>query len=136
MTREERLESCRICTNRKLDWNLGLLCGLTKEMADFENECESFSIDKDEKEYILKRDLAAAGDNTVGDPVDFEKNKKHGALFFWIGLVIVVVSFMAADVAGGGYVIFPFGAVIYGGVQYLRGVEQEKVFKKNSPKDD
>lgn len=42
MTREEQLVFCKKCTNRKLDFELGMLCGLTEKKADFNIECPSF----------------------------------------------------------------------------------------------
>ena len=52
MTLEERLKFCTICTNRKVDFSTGLVCGLTDKKPDFEDSCPSFS--KDEKEMERK----------------------------------------------------------------------------------
>ena len=52
MTREEHLKFCKKCTNRRLDMKIGLLCNLTGEMADFENECKSFKLDESVVEKI------------------------------------------------------------------------------------
>jgi len=46
MTREEHLKFCKTCTKRILDRNVGLICSLTNEKADFENECEFYEIDE------------------------------------------------------------------------------------------
>jgi len=45
MTREERLKLCKVCQNRKFNPQLGLICGLTNEVANFEDECPGFSRD-------------------------------------------------------------------------------------------
>ncbi|MDQ2177363.1 hypothetical protein [Marinifilum sp. D714] len=45
MTREEQLVLCKQCTNRKMDLQQGLVCTLTNEHANFENECPNFSSD-------------------------------------------------------------------------------------------
>ena len=52
MTREQHLKFCKKCTNRRLDMKVGLLCNLTGEMADFENECKSFKLDESVIEKI------------------------------------------------------------------------------------
>jgi len=131
MTREERLELCQVCTNRKMDWNKGLLCGLTGEMAAFEETCESFNQDEQEAEYVAKRQTTV-DESQIGDPKDFRKNKQRGALIFWIGVLILVIGFMAAQADGGGIVILPLGAILYGGLMYIRGVQQEKEHKQRS----
>lgn len=51
MTREERIEYCKICQNRRLDLKKGLVCKLTGEYADFNSYCENFTVDKMEMEY-------------------------------------------------------------------------------------
>ena len=45
MTREEHLEFCRRCMNRKFDAANGIVCSLTGEIASFEKDCESFKMD-------------------------------------------------------------------------------------------
>lgn len=45
MTREEHLEFCRRCLNRKFDLDRGIICGLTGQIANFEKECENFNVD-------------------------------------------------------------------------------------------
>lgn len=45
MTREDHLEFCSSCLNRKFDSQQGLVCQLTGEIADFEKECPNFSED-------------------------------------------------------------------------------------------
>ncbi len=42
MTREERLRFCKLCKNRKMDFQQGLLCNLTGKHADFEGSCSKF----------------------------------------------------------------------------------------------
>lgn len=42
MNREDQISYCSKCKNRKMDFNRGLLCGLTNEFADFEESCPDF----------------------------------------------------------------------------------------------
>lgn len=46
MTRQEHLRFCKTCTNRDMDLKVGLICKLTGEIADFENECPSYTLDE------------------------------------------------------------------------------------------
>ena len=45
MTREERLQFCKKCLNRKMDFQQGILCSLTGEKATFEGDCPDFKVD-------------------------------------------------------------------------------------------
>lgn len=54
MTREEQLVFCKKCTNRKLDMQQGLLCGLTDQKADFNLKCSTFNLDEEAEERLSK----------------------------------------------------------------------------------
>jgi hypothetical protein len=45
MTREQHLVFCKKCTNREMDLQQGLLCNLTGEKANFEDECQNYNLD-------------------------------------------------------------------------------------------
>ena len=45
MTREEQVAVCRMCTNRKMDIEQGILCKITDQKADFIGECKDFTKD-------------------------------------------------------------------------------------------
>ncbi|MFN5555260.1 MAG: hypothetical protein ACK48F_03545 [Chryseotalea sp.] len=49
MTREQHLEFCTRCLNRKFDPNYGTVCGLTGKIASFEKECPDFKVDESVK---------------------------------------------------------------------------------------
>jgi uncharacterized RDD family membrane protein YckC len=62
MNREEQLKFCRFCTHQKPNIKQGLICGLTGQIADFEENCVSFDEDLKLKESLdlqrLEREMA------------------------------------------------------------------------------
>ena len=54
MEREKHLFFCKKCTNRKFSREKGIICGLTGEQADFEENCSGFVEDIVEAEKINK----------------------------------------------------------------------------------
>jgi len=63
MTREEQLQYCIVCKNRKMDNAKGLVCGLTNEYADFALHCNEFVEDeKITRRVELKKDPVYAFD--------------------------------------------------------------------------
>lgn len=46
LTREQHLELCKQCTQRKFDLDKGIICSLTGEIADFEDTCEAYKEDQ------------------------------------------------------------------------------------------
>lgn len=51
MTLEERLNYCKICTNRKMSDQSGIVCGLTDAKPEFEDQCPDFNADQAQIEY-------------------------------------------------------------------------------------
>jgi rhomboid protease GluP len=50
MDRGKQLEFCKKCINKEFNMQEGLLCGLTKKKADFEDECNDFEFDHSKAE--------------------------------------------------------------------------------------
>lgn len=42
MNREYHLKFCKACYNKKFDMNQGIICGLTNQIADFDDTCTSY----------------------------------------------------------------------------------------------
>lgn len=45
MTRDAQLQCCKVCVHHKKDLNLGIICGLSGAIADFESQCDDFKKD-------------------------------------------------------------------------------------------
>lgn len=45
MTREEQLKHCSICKHQQFRMNIGIVCRLTDNIADFEESCENYEED-------------------------------------------------------------------------------------------
>ncbi len=82
MTRTEQLTYCTRCTNRKMDMQQGLLCGLTAAKADFQDQCVSFNVDEavklapttSEEEPVFAQDLMSAIPTQVYEKLRLEQN--------------------------------------------------------------
>lgn len=48
------------------------------------------------------------------------KDMLYGGLWFFGGLIVTIVSFSAAS--GGGSYVVAYGAIIFGGIQFFKGV--------------
>ena len=54
MNREHRLSFCKVCANREMDMNRGLICNLTNELADFNETCDKFVGDEVEVKKLIQ----------------------------------------------------------------------------------
>lgn len=128
MTREERLEFCTICLNRKMNPQKGLVCQFTNEYADFEENCNDFKEDTEEKKRKLIRDLNSSGHQKASKSLDPKQNKENGTIIFLIGIGVFIFTMYSFNSLG--ILIVPFGAIIYGARTYYKGAEQEKIIEK------
>jgi hypothetical protein len=55
VNREYHLSFCEICTNKKSNFEQGLICSVTNKIADFKDNCSSFDLDKSEFRKYKKR---------------------------------------------------------------------------------
>ncbi|MEN8250419.1 MAG: toxin-antitoxin system YwqK family antitoxin [Bacteroidota bacterium] len=127
MTREEHLKFCKKCTNRKMDLRQGLLCSLTGEKADFENECENFIRDESVKEEIEVENRPVA-EILTDVPEDIKEDlKSHQDLVYAIigGLFLSVISALIWAVITVsteyqiGYMAIGVGLLVGMGVRYF-----------------
>lgn len=90
MNRQDYVRICRQCQNSKMDFKLGIVCGLTGKHANFIGSCEHFIADevevqkefeRKEKERELLEELQQYHD----------KSKKFNQNMFTIRIVVLVV---------------------------------------------
>jgi len=95
MTRQQHLDFCNKCVNRKFDSKLGIICSLTNNIADFEGNCENFKLDENVRPAVAG-ELSDTSDIVWGelDEVGLKKLRAHQDLNYAIagGLVAALVS--------------------------------------------
>lgn len=90
LTREDYVQICKTCKNRKLDSNVGLVCQLTGNIADFDTECPNYSQDTAKTHEKLKINIVSDASFKI-IPIDkssAEKGRKKTINF----MIIIVVS--------------------------------------------
>ncbi len=99
MKREEHLEYCKICLNRKVDFHKGMICSLTNEIANFDPTCKDFKEDPIELEKRTKQKVQTEFNNasTINNGTQW---------FLWIFGLSVLNSVILYT---GGGISFIFG---------------------------
>ena len=118
MTQEERLQFCKQCTNRKMDFNTGLQCSLTGNTPNFIDECENFT--KDETVNLASNHVTLEGESAglrVSDKViehlKSEQDYKMGLIATIVAGCIGALLWCIITVATGyqiGYMAIGVGA--------------------------
>ena len=137
MTREEHLQFCRKCLNRKFDMQLGVVCKLTDQIADFEDNCSNFELDESVKEQKPPPDQASERSQAeviAALPEEvLEHLRPHQDLVFAIigGLSVAIIGAMLWAVITVstqfqiGYMAVAVGFIVGIGVRYFgAGIDQ------------
>ncbi len=116
------INQCKICTKRKFNPSVGLICGLTMEKPQFEGSCDEG--DLDEKEALrLKRleEEVAVEDDSEGFFKYEKKGMKKGVLGGVIMILIAIIWFIAGYSIG--YIFYyPPILFIIGVIAIIKGV--------------
>jgi hypothetical protein len=99
MTRQEHLAFCSVCTNRSFNPKFGIVCGLTKEVANFDPTCADFK--EDAAELRIAHEKVAEEKSIKQKTI----NKARIALFL-IGGLYVIVGFLEAYVLPGHELLY------------------------------
>ena len=101
MSIDEQLKYCKICVNRKLNAQIGLVCSLTNAKPDFVETCPTFNLDQPEAERLVALEKAAAAEQDTGGVFAPEKaGVKKGMLGGIIMIAIAAVWFFGGLAAG------------------------------------
>lgn len=115
-----------------MNMKVGLICSITDKIADFEESCDNFVEDEVADQIEFRKKMAATGDHKTGDPLNFKKNKRNGAIIFIFGCLVTIISYMYRNELG--IYAITHGVITYGAIQYGRGVQQEKIILKQEEK--
>lgn len=135
LTLEERLNYCKICTNRKMSLDTGIVCGLTSAKPTFEDQCVDFAADQKQIEYYKQREQMVNDDENGGGSMFSSEKKglKKGMLGGLAMMAIAVVWFVGGWMAG--YIFYyPPILFIIGLVGFIRGAIQGNINGKPNVK--
>ena len=87
MNRKYQLEFCKKCVNQKFDLHHGIICNLTNQKADFEENCENFIVDDSKVQEVdsIKTPEKTRKTKRVRIP----KPKKKYIEIFILGIVFI-----------------------------------------------
>ena len=72
MTREEQLRFCKTCNHQSFNIKHGIICGITEEVAKFEDHCEQYSMNEAlEQREMLQLQKKELEDKTASRAVRF-----------------------------------------------------------------
>lgn len=120
MTREQHLHFCRMCNNRSMSVNQGIVCNLTGDKANFEGTCPQFDRDQtiieklpDDKQVFYGKELAAKLTTEQTEKLRLDQNLLMGIASGVVTGVALAVLWAYLTVTTGyqiGYMAIGVGA--------------------------
>lgn len=101
MTRQSQLQFCKVCVNQQKDLNLGIICNLNGQVADFDESCGSFQEDSSLKARAsgngwtkgIDTQVATQGQRFTNYIIDFICMMIFIVVFsFILGIVLALVA--------------------------------------------
>lgn len=134
MTRQEHLKFCKVCVNKDLNLKKGIICKLTDEIADFENECESYVLDEaelakmDNEVEMVSTEINSRISKSTLDKLKSEQNLS-AAIFSGILIgILAACGWAAITIATNlkiGLVAIAIGAAVGFGMRFFgKGIDQ------------
>lgn len=87
MNRKYQLEFCEKCVNQKFDWHQGIICSLTNQEADFEENCKNYILDENKVQKVDSPRIPVKNRKT--NKIRFPKPKKKYTEIFFFGIVFL-----------------------------------------------
>lgn len=98
MNRQNYVRICRQCQNSKMDFKLGIVCGLTGKHADFIKTCEHFIPDEVEVQKEMERKQQER--QLIEEIRQYnQKSKKINKTIFTVRIVVYILIGMIALIA-------------------------------------
>jgi len=122
------VQQCKVCTNRKFNPSIGLICGLTMEKPTFTDRCDEGIYD--EKEALRLAKLAEDLEDEEVSEGFFsaeQKGMKKGVLGGVVMMVIAIVWFFGG--LSAGYIFYyPPILFVIGVVALVKGLVKGNYF--------
>lgn len=132
MTVQEKLQFCRICTKRTMDFNVGVLCGLTQAKPAWEEKCNDFNYDEPEANRLANLQKAADSEEEYQGSFGLEKKgMSKGVLGGIIMMAIALVWFVGGWIMG---IIFFYPPILFviGLVAFIKGAVTGNIAGKST----
>jgi hypothetical protein len=85
MTQEEKLQYCKVCVHKKMDFQQGLLCGLTNEKPSFDMFCRDYERDVASEKKQKEREEVSQWTNGSNSKVTFKN-----VLFVLVAIFVII----------------------------------------------
>jgi len=119
---DDRLRFCKICTNRKLDFNTGIVCNLTGAKPAFEHTCSTFALDEPEAQRLVALEKAGEEEEMRGAGTSLERKGMKMGVFGGVVMIVIALVWFFAGLAGGRIFFYPPVLFVIGVSALIKGL--------------
>ena len=118
------LQHCKVCSNRKMDTQTGLLCGISGAKPNFTNICPDFKADEKEVAYYRQREqqLVQSGSESNGGFFATEEKAISNGVLGGVAMMIIAVIWFVVGYSFGRIFFYPPVLFLIGVYAVIKGV--------------
>jgi uncharacterized membrane protein (DUF106 family) len=130
MDRALHLRFCKQCTLSKFDRNKGIICSLTSEHANFENNCSDYQVDEKEKTHLEWRLEQEKQRKIEDDSMGLHKIGITNPVYVSITVIILAITWIFIGIFFlEGIFIIPIIVFFVGVGIVIKGLMKKKKIK-------
>ncbi len=117
-----QLQQCKICTQRKFNPSIGLICGITMEKPSFSGTCEQGELDDTEAIRLKKLQEEAADEEPSEGFFGAEKKGMKKGVLGGIVMMIIAAVWFFGGLAAGYIFYYPPILFVIGVIALIKGI--------------
>lgn len=117
-----QLQQCKVCTKRKFNPSIGLICGLTMEKPVFEGTCDQGELDESEAIRLKKLKEAAEEEEDTGGFFGAEKKGMKKGVLGGVAMITIAIVWFVVGYAAGYIFYYPPILLVIGVVAVIKGL--------------
>jgi len=127
-----QLQQCKVCTKRKFNPSIGLICGITMEKPSFEGKCSEGELDEAEAIRLKKLEEAAAEEESSDGFFGAEKRGVKKGVLGGVVMIAIAIVWFVVGLAANRIFFYPPILLIIGVVAVIKGLAQGNYTGKNN----
>ncbi len=117
-----QIQQCKVCTKRKFNPSIGLICGITMEKPIFEGNCDEGELDEAEAIRLQKLNEAAQEEEVSSGFFGAEKKGLQKGVLGGAAMIAIAITWFVLGLAANRIFFYPPILFIIGVVALIKGL--------------
>lgn len=120
----QQLQQCKVCTKRKFNPSVGLVCGLTMEKPSFTGSCDQGDLDDAEALRLQRLNEAVEEEGDSNGFFAYEKKGMKKGVLGGVAMIVIAIVWFVLGLAADRIFYYPPILLIIGIVGVVKGLAE------------